>query len=442
VEDLASPGELEFDLRAGPALLSFGRGVHLDGEAVEWAFRQERARRATFPSALHRAADAYLIERASGKTLIAGYPWFTDWGRDTFIALRGLCLATGRLEEARGILQRWAGAVSRGMLPNRFPDGGGEPEYNSVDAALWFVVAVHEYLEAAAGARAPSLQHRQQLVMAVEAILQGHAAGTRYRIGATADGLLAAGEPGVQLTWMDAKLGDWVVTPRIGKPVEVQALWLNALWVGVQLQVPSDVRWGQLLERGLASFEERFWDPERARLYDVVDVDHRPGTVDATFRPNQVFAVGGLPLQLLSGPRARAVVDAVEAQLLTPLGPRSLAPGEPGYRPLYAGGVHERDSAYHQGTVWPWLTGPFVEAWVRVREGTPAARAEARRRFLGPLEAHLEDAGVGHVSEVANAEAPHTPGGCPFQAWSLGELLRLEALLGQPPIFLLSSSST
>jgi predicted glycogen debranching enzyme len=431
-EDLAAPGELAFDLQAGPALLSLARedaGPALDAEGVMDAFGLERSRRAAFPSALHRAADAYVIDRAGGKTIIAGYPWFTDWGRDTFIALRGLCLATGRLEEARAILLRWAGTVSRGMLPNRFPDGGAEPEYNSVDAALWYAVAVHEYLEAARGARAPSLTERHQLVMAVEAILAGHAAGTRYRIGATADGLLAAGEPGVQLTWMDAKLGDWVVTPRIGKPVEVQALWLNALQVGVALQVPSEARCRDLLARGLESFERRFWDPARQRLHDVVDVDHRPGTVDPTFRPNQLFAVGGLPFALLTGDRAQAVVDAVEAQLMTPLGPRSLGPLEAGYRPNYQGGVHERDSAYHQGTVWPWLTGPFVEAWVRVRGSTPAAKAEARRRFLRPLHTHLAEAGVGHVSEVANAEAPHAVGGCPFQAWSLGELLRLERQL-------------
>jgi predicted glycogen debranching enzyme len=428
-EDLASPGELEFDLRTGPALLSFGR-ESVDGRSalvtVDEAFRSERERRSSFPSPRARAADSYLVERGERRTLIAGYPWFTDWGRDTFIALRGLCLATGRLDEARAILSRWAGVVSGGMLPNRFPDRGAAPEYNSVDAALWYTVAVYEYLQAARGPRAPARPERRQLVEAVEAILSGHASGARYRIGATSDGLLAAGEPGVQLTWMDAKIGDWVVTPRIGKPVEIQALWLNALWIGGELDVPSAPRWREVLARGLSSFIARFWDPERGRLFDVVDVDHQSGTVDPTFRPNQIFAVGGLPLPILEGARARAVVDAVEAHLVTPLGLRSLAPSEPGYRPTYRGSVLDRDSAYHQGTVWPWLMGPFVEAFVRVRGGTAASKQEAHRRFVAPLEAHLTEAGLGHVSEVADGEAPHAVGGCPFQAWSLGELPRIE----------------
>jgi len=226
----------------------------------------------------------------------------------------------------------------------------------------------------------------------------------------------------VQLTWMDAKVGDWVVTPRIGKPVEVQALWLNALAIG---GAHSD-RWLALRERGLASFEHRFWNEERSCLYDVVDDGHEPGAVDASLRPNQIFAVGGLPLALLSGERARKVVDCVEALLLTPLGLRTLAPGEPGYVPHYRGGVRERDSAYHQGTVWPWLMGPFVEAWVRVRGGSDEVKRTARDRFLAPLLRHLDHAGLGHISEVADAEEPFTPGGCPFQAWSVGEALRLD----------------
>jgi predicted glycogen debranching enzyme len=237
-----------------------------------------------------------------------------------------------------------------------------------------------------------------------------------------ADGLLRAGAPGVQLTWMDAKIGERVITPRIGKPVEIQALWLNALRIGVGLGVAFESEW----ERGRAAFLARFWSDETGALADVVDADHVPGRVDLSFRPNQVLAVGGLPHPLLEGDRARRIVDAVESRLLTPLGLRSLAPGEPGYRRRYEGGVVERDEAYHQGTVWPWLAGPFVEAWVRVRGGTPEAKQEARERFVAPLRRHLGDAGLGHVSEVADADAPHRPGGCPFQAWSLGELLRLE----------------
>jgi predicted glycogen debranching enzyme len=259
----------------------------------------------------------------------------------------------------------------------------------------------------------------------VDAILEGYRAGTRHGIRADADGLLAAGEAGVQLTWMDAKVGDWVVTPRIGKPVEVQALWANALAVGAAF----DPKWSTLLERARASFAERFWNEDGGFLHDVVDVDHRPGSVDSTFRPNQVFAVGGLPVALLNGSRARAVVDAVEAELSTPLGLRSLDRRSTGYTPRYEGGVRERDGSYHQGTVWPWLAGAFVEAWVRVRGGTPEAKAAARERFLVPLLRHLDEAGVGHVSEIADAEAPHTPRGCPFQAWSVGEVLRLERVV-------------
>jgi glycogen debranching enzyme len=234
------------------------------------------------------------------------------------------------------------------------------------------------------------------------------------------DGLLKAGVPGWQLTWMDAKIGDWVVTPRIGKPVEVQALWLNAL------KIAGD---DNGFARGLAAFRERFWNPERGCLFDVVDVDHQSGRNDPAMRPNQVLAIGGLPVALLDGQRAQSVVDVVERELLTPMGLRSLAPSEPGYRPHYGGDPRSRDAAYHQGTVWPWLIGPFVDAWLRVRGGGEAAKREADARFLQPLRDHLGRAGLGHVSEIADAEPPHSPRGCPFQAWSLGELLRASALV-------------
>jgi predicted glycogen debranching enzyme len=355
--------------------------------------------------------------------VIAGYPWFGDWGRDTFIAMRGLCLATGRLDVARQVLLAWTGVVSEGMLPNRFADHGEAPEYNSVDAALWFVVAARELIDAAVAAGEPlPAGETAALWDAIEAILEGYRRGTRHRIALDAsDGLLFAGEPGVQLTWMDAKVGDWVVTPRIGKPVEVQALWLAAL----DAARVRDDRWSALLEKGRASFRERFWNASARCLYDVIDPDGRSGAADPSFRPNQIFAVGGLPIVLLDAERARAVVDGVESRLWTPLGLRSLAPGEPGYAPTYRGGPRERDAVYHQGTVWPWLIGPFVEAWLRVRGGTDDAKRIARERFVAPLAAHLADAGLAHVSEIADAEPPHTPGGCPFQAWSVGELLRL-----------------
>jgi len=429
-EDLAAPGVFKWDLARGEAITVFAIESDLTApllretpSALLASLRaRERARRGAFRSRLHRAADDYVVRRGDGWTIAAGYPWFTDWGRDRFIALRGLCIAGGRLDDAKEILLEWAGAVSEGMLPNRFPDRGDTPEFNSVDASLWYIVAVHELLGALEAERRvlPSTD-RARLATAVAAILAGYARGTRFGIRADEDGLLAAGEPGWQLTWMDAKVGDQVITPRIGKPVEIEALWLNALWIGERLVGG----WGPLFDRASESFRKRFWHERGGYLHDVVDVDHHAGTVDPSFRPNQIFAVGGLPLMLLDAERARRVVDSVEARLWTPLGPRSLAPGEPGYRPRYEGDVWSRDSAYHQGTVWPWLAGAFVEAWVRVRGGTPEAKREARARFLEPLLAHLDDAGLGHISEIADAEPPHTPRGCPFQAWSVGEALRL-----------------
>lgn len=431
LEDLAAPGAFEFDLSNAEAVLVLTTGeqaAHLFPAAIEpvgflHAVRERERQARQLKSPLDRAAEAYLVQGRHGKTIIAGYPWFADWGRDTFIALRGLCLATGRLAEAEEILLTWSRAVDRGMLPNRFPEQGERREFNSVDASLWFVVVVHELLEASAHAgRKVSVTARTLLMRAVNDILEGYTRGARFGIRADADGLLACGEPGVQLTWMDAKVGDWVVTPRIGKPVEVQALWLNALWIGGKF----DGRWQPAFERGLTSFRARFWNPATQCLFDVVDADHRAGQHDDAIRPNQILAVGGLPLSLLPAEQAASVVRVVEERLLTPLGLRSLAPNDPAYCPRYRGGVRERDGAYHQGTVWPWLLGPFVEAWLRVGGRTPEQAAEARRRFLDPLPAHLRVAGLGHVSEVADAEEPHTPGGCPFQAWSVGELLRLD----------------
>lgn len=432
-EDLASTALFDFDLAAAEAVwLAAAEGYEsaLGSGTAAGAFEAlrnaERHRRAFFADRLDRAADAYVVRRGQGRTIVAGYPWFTDWGRDTFIALRGLCLGTGRLAEAEGILLEWAGAVSEGMLPNFFPDAGVEPEYNSVDASLWYVVAVHEYLEATAAAGRPvSRPAGRRLRAAIEAIVTGYATGTRFGIRADEDGLLAAGEPGVQLTWMDAKVGDWVVTPRIGKPVEVQALWINALRIAGSFSEESRV----LAEEATASFARRFWNETGGFLYDVVDADHVRGRDDATFRPNQIYAVGGLPFPLLEGERARRVVDAVEARLATPLGLRSLDPADPAYVGRYEGGPLQRDGAYHQGTVWPYLAGAFMDAWVRVRGGTEGAKAEARRRFLEPLLGHLDEAGLGHVSEIADGDSPHTPRGCPFQAWSVGELIRVDRVI-------------
>lgn len=463
VEDLGIPGAFHWDLQDGPAVLLLGAGTafsrqfalktnrpdtapademsvdtvsadtgSVDTGSVEstWADaadREQRRRRSL--SDTDRAVESYFVRRGQGTTIIAGYPWFTDWGRDTFIALRGLCLTSGRLATAGEILREWSGTVSEGMLPNRFPDDGETPEFNAVDASLWYIIAVHDYLTVCSQTDRP-VPHddRRRLLSAVHAILEGYRRGTRFGIRCDQDGLIAAGTPGVPLTWMDAKVGDWVVTPRIGKPVEIQALWLNALAIASR----EDDRWIALRETAERSFRDRFLNPQTGWLNDVVDCDHQPGLVDAALRPNQIFAVGGLPYPLLTGSAARRVVDIVESRLLTPLGLRTLDPQAADYRGHYEGDVWARDAAYHQGTVWPWLLGTFIDAWLRVRGRTAAARAEARDRFLTPLQIHCSDAGLDHVSEIADGDAPHTPRGCPFQAWSLGELLRIEAMCRTP----------
>lgn len=435
-EDLATPGVFAFNLAEREAVMILSASGAMSGppsadtqaaaaHATELA-RIEQHRRNALGARLQRSADAYVVERNQGRTILAGFPWFTDWGRDSFIAMRGLLIASGRLDDAEAILLEWSGTLSEGMLPNRFPDYGDAPEYNAVDASLWFIVAVHDYL-ATHHASAPT---RQRLQQASEAILTGYTKGTRFNIQASAaDGLLSAGTPGVQLTWMDAKVGDWVVTPRIGKPVEVQALWINAL----RIAATWNPQWQPAADRALQAFHERFIDPVTQALFDNVDVDHVTGAIDRSIRPNQIFALGGLPFPLLDGAAARAVLDQVEAQLLTPLGLRTLAPSDPAYRGHYGGPPLERDGAYHQGTVWPWLLGPFVEAWLRVHGGTADARVQAKTRFLEPLYAHLDHAGLDHLSEIADGDAPHVPAGTPFQAWSLGELLRMETLLARLP---------
>ena len=440
-EDLASPGELTWPLggsekRDAMLMLTVPEDwggyetagdVYAEGQALA---NSERARVGAFKSRLRHSADTYLVRRGGRDTIIAGYPWFTDWGRDTFIAVRGLCLETGRLDAAERILVSWCDALVDGMMPNAYPAGAVEPRYNSVDASLWFIIAAQAFLDASARRGhwfAPTVPKR--LTDAAEEILGAYARGTRYGIRMDSDGLLAAGEAGMALTWMDAIVDGRPVTPRIGKPVEVQALWINALVIGSRW----NERWGDLSDEASESFAERFWNARRGCLYDVVDVDHEAGRTDDRLRPNQIMAVGGLRIALLAGQRAKSVVELVERELWTPMGLRTLAREEPGYVDACVGGVETRDRAYHNGPAWPWLMGPFVDAWVRLRAtgGGPWAakgvRADARRRFLGGLARHLDEAGIGHVSEIADSEEPWTPRGCPFQAWSVGEMLRLLA---------------
>lgn len=439
-EDWWSPGELTWVLtpeKPATLLLTTEPGPFDVARMIE----EERDRRARLAREAPRAdsltrrlwfaAEAYVSKRGDGQTVIAGYPWFTDWGRDTFISLPGLCLATGRCDLARAIIGAFAPHVSQGMIPNRFPDQDEQPEYNTIDASLWFVHAVGRYWD--------STQDddfvRSVAWPAVRHILRGYRQGTRYAIGMDSDGLVAGGEPGVQLTWMDAKVGEWVVTPRQGKPVEIQALWIRALEVGERLAKrfegeaeSTGYRTDQ--ERARHSFRARFWYREGGYLYDVVD---GPRGDDATLRPNQIWAIS-LVDGLLTREQAEQALRIVRACLLTPVGLRTLAPGHPEYQPRYQGGVWERDGAYHQGTVWPFLLGAFVTAWVKTYGPTAAVRAEARA-FLGGLEAHLGQAGLGQVSEIFDADSPHQPRGCMAQAWSVAEPLRalLEDLPGGDP---------
>jgi predicted glycogen debranching enzyme len=429
-EDLFNPGVMTLPLRAGEPLVVVAATQPLGAEEAAALVAEETSRRAALRAALAEygpvatrlalAADQVIVGRGEGgETVIAGYPWFEDWGRDTMIALPGLTLTNGRFETARRILSTFAGAVDQGMLPNRFPDWATTPEYNTVDATLWFFVAAWRYLEATGDLAFL----RRELLPVLRDIIEWHQRGTRYGIRVDEDGLLHAGEPGVQLTWMDAKVGDWVVTPRIGKPVEIQALWYNALRITEALcqqtrQTARAREYAAQADRARASFEAKFWNEAGGYLYDVLE-DSGP---DGSLRPNQVFALS-LPFPLVDGERAQKVLAAVEAQLLTPLGLRSLAPSDPHYAGRYQGDVWHRDSAYHQGTVWEWLIGPYVDAVLRVR-GTDAATKQAIRAHLTALVEHLSEAGLGTVSEIADGDAPHRPSGCPAQAWSVAEFLR------------------
>jgi predicted glycogen debranching enzyme len=370
------------------------------------------------------AADQFIVRRPlpdnlDGHSVIAGYHWFGDWGRDTMIALPGLSLTTGRAEIAREILLAFAQFVDGGMLPNNFPDAGGHPEFNTIDAALWYFEAVRQYF-----ADTRDRATLQNLFPILAGMVEAHVAGTRYNIHIDPeDGLLYGGGPGVQLTWMDAKIGDWVVTPRTGKPVEINALWINALESMTQfartLELPS-TRFETLGAAAKSSFQ-RFWNPDRNYLYDVLD---SPGIGnDISLRPNQILAVS-LPYSPLSPEQQRAVVDTCERELLTPFGLRSLGPREPGYISHYGGSPHDRDAAYHQGTVWGWLLGPFALAYFRVHQNKSQAR-----RFLEPQSQAIGAYGLGTLAEIYDADPPHNPCGCIAQAWTVAEFLRAWKLL-------------
>jgi len=427
-EDLFQPFSLKFDLSKEVIVIaSTEKQQFSDAESFR---REEIARRKTlietanakddFTKQLVLAADQFIVSRGQGKTIIAGYPWFSDWGRDTMIALPGLTLATNRAEIAKNILLEFSKHISEGMLPNRFPDAGDRAEYNTVDATLWYFEAVRAYAEKTGDFDFV----RETLYEKLVEIIIWHLRGTRFQIHVERDGLLYAGEEGVQLTWMDAKIGDFVVTPRIGKPVEIQALWYNALCTMTDFarnfgDTDGEHQYLQMASAAKLSFNKLFWNEAEQCLFDVVE----NGTRDASVRPNQIFALS-LYHPIIEGERARKVVEKVEAELLTPYGLRSLSPKDSRYCAYYVGSPLERDSAYHQGTVWAWLMGAFVDAY---RKTYPSTRQTESRvqEILEGFKTHMDEAGVGKISEIFDGDKPHTARGCFAQAWSVAEILRV-----------------
>ena len=381
-------------------------------------------------TALVAAADQFIVKRGDLKTVVAGYHWFSDWGRDTMIALPGLTLVTGRHDVAKNILIAFAQSIDQGMLPNRFPETAELPEYNTVDATLWFFDAIRSYV-----AYTGDIEFvRQHLYDQLKGIIDWHLRRTRHGIHTDYDGLLVAGEPGVQLTWMDAKIGGWVVTPRHGKPVEIEALWYNALRVTAEFAAQFGDQeihtlLSQLADRANASFNRVFWNQQAGCLYDVVNGDVQ----DAAIRPNQVIALS-LHHSMVSDERSRQILAVVERELLTPFGLRTLAPSDPNYRGRYEGSPSQRDALYHQGTVWPWLLGPFITAYLKVSENKQQARERAQG-WLQPFRAHLRQGCLGSVSEILDGDPPYTPRGAVAQAWSVAELLRaaVEDVYGVKP---------
>ena len=453
-EDHLFAAEFRAALRAGQSLtivLSMQESAELDGEQAlgghashqagvlrDWdsANRNLPGETPKWIRHLALAADQFIVKRElpqqpDGQSVIAGYHWFGDWGRDTMIALPGLTLTTGRSQVARRILLAFAQFVHRGILPNNFPDAGGEPEYNTVDAAMWYFEAARQYFAATRDRTTLEV-----LFPVLAEMIEAHVRGTRYEIHVDpTDGLLYAGQSGVQLTWMDAKIGDWVVTPRTGKAVEVNALWINALATMAEFARElgkSATRYDQLFAAAMAGFG-RFWNEDRACCYDVIDA---PGFGnDASLRPNQIFAVA-LPVSPITREQQRKVVEICAERLLTPYGLRSLASGERGYQGRYGGDQRQRDSAYHQGTIWGWLLGPFAVAHYRVYGDRKAALG-----FLDAFQDAIGIYGVGTLGEIFDGDAPFTPNGCIAQAWTVAEVLRVWAALSNSSDLRSSSAS-
>ncbi len=427
-EDLFQPFKLKFDLSKDVRVIVSTEKQEISNvenfENSEIERRENLVKDADakddFAKQLVLAADQFIVARGEGKTIIAGYPWFSDWGRDTMIALNGLTLATNRAEVAKSILLEFSQHISKGMIPNRFPDAGDEAEYNTVDATLWYFEAVRAFAEKTGDYEFIE----QNLYGKLVEIIVWHLKGTRFNIHVDTDGLLYAGEEGLQLTWMDAKYNDEVFTPRIGKPVEIQALWYNALCVMGNFAERFGDEDGAAQYRSTAeiakeNFNKVFWNEEQECLFDVV----KNGDKDASVRPNQIFAVS-LPNTMLSIGKARKIVEKVETELLTPFGLRSLSPNDEKYRPIYVGSPYERDSAYHQGTVWGWLIGGFVDAYRKVHPN--GHKTDARiEEILESFKSHLTEAGIGQISEIFDGNEPHKARGCFAQAWSVAEVLRV-----------------
>lgn len=441
VEDLFSPGEFSLTLQKGD---SVGIIISTDDPSVKDAHEllaKENFRRQLLTNDLPEdetvkqlvlAADQFIVkkpiqaaqslENSPGEgvlwrtTVIAGYHWFTDWTRDTMIALPGLCLSIGRYEDAKNILSAFAKNASEGMLPNNFPDNGEPPGYNSVDGTLWYFVAIYKYLEAT-GDREFVLG---KLLPVLKDIVESHFKGTRHGIHATEDGLLYAGEKGLQLTWMDSKIGDWVVTPRMGKAVEINALWYNALSIYatlLELSGNSDEATHVFEKAALVkkSFNEQFWNTEGGYLYDVVNDTEK----DDSLRPNQLLAIS-LPFTLINGEKGRSILKIITAKLYTLVGLRTLSPDDPSYTSCYEGNAYQRDACYHQGTVWSWLLGPYIDALAKL-----GSSRSLLKNVIDNFIYHLNEGCLGSVSEIFDAEFPHHPKGCIAQAWGVAEILRV-----------------
>ena len=446
IEDLWAPGFFKGQIRGPGRIIFWGRlgdpmdlagmsPVDVDAIKQDLLRRQEElvrlaAARDEATKVLCLAADQFVVKRRSVEaertTIVAGFPWFADWGRDTFISLPGLLLSTGRHDEAGSVLRTFAAAADGGMIPNRFDDRSGEAHFNSVDASLWFIHAAFEYLDVTGDVATVA----RDLLPVMRWIIDSYQGGTYFGIHADVDGLIMAGDAGTQLTWMDAMCDGTAFTPRYGKAVEINALWHNALR---RMQgfcegqaLPGADRYAAMAEQVGRSFSSVFWNPQRGYLNDTVQPD---GAIDASLRPNQVFAVSLPFAPPLTREQREAVVVVVERELLTPYGLRTLSRRDPFYKGRYAGSARCRDEAYHQGTVWPYLIGPFIEACLRLSGFSPPSRQRAAD-LIRPLLRHLtEDACLGSISEVLDGDPPHNPGGCPAQAWSVAELLRVYRMI-------------